>query len=59
MAKWDQHPDRDETWARQERASIGEERFPSTVAFSAQFRDMTGRDASVTSGSTFLNCSAL
>ena len=27
MAKWDQHPDRDETWARQERASIGEERF--------------------------------
>ena len=27
MAKWDQHPDRDEAWADQERASIGEERF--------------------------------
>jgi hypothetical protein len=27
MAKWHRHPDRDETWAVQERASIGEERF--------------------------------
>ncbi len=27
MAKWDQHPDRDEAWANQERNSIGEERF--------------------------------
>ena len=27
LAKWDQHPDRDEAWADQERASIGEERF--------------------------------
>ena len=27
MAKWDQHPDRDEKWANQERASIGDERF--------------------------------
>ena len=27
LAKWDQHPDRDESWANEERASIGEERF--------------------------------
>lgn len=27
LAKWDEHPDRDEAWANQERASIGEERF--------------------------------
>lgn len=27
LAKWDEHPDRDETWAAQERSSIGEERF--------------------------------
>lgn len=27
LAKWDQHPDRDEAWATQERHSIGEERF--------------------------------
>lgn len=27
LAKWDQHPDRDEAWAAQERNSIGEERF--------------------------------
>lgn len=27
LAKWDQHPERDEEWAAQERASIGEERF--------------------------------
>ena len=27
MAKWNRHPDRDETWAIQERSSIGEERF--------------------------------
>ena len=27
LAVWDQHPDRDEAWAAQERASIGEERF--------------------------------
>jgi hypothetical protein len=27
LAKWDQHPDRDQAWADQERASIGEERF--------------------------------
>lgn len=27
MAKWDQHPERDEEWARAERARIGEERF--------------------------------
>ena len=27
MVKWNRHPDRDETWANQERSSIGEERF--------------------------------
>lgn len=27
LAKWDEHPDRDEAWASQERSSIGEERF--------------------------------
>lgn len=27
MATWDRHPDRDKTWADQERASIGTERF--------------------------------
>ena len=27
LAKWDQHPERDDEWARQERASLGEERF--------------------------------
>ena len=27
LAKWDQHPERDEAWALQEQASIGEERF--------------------------------
>ena len=27
IAKWDQHPERDEEWARAERARIGEERF--------------------------------
>ncbi len=27
MAKWDRHPDRDDKWADQERASIGIERF--------------------------------
>lgn len=27
MSTWDNHPDRDEAWADQERASIGEERF--------------------------------
>jgi hypothetical protein len=27
MAKWDQHPDRDEVWANTERSRVGEERF--------------------------------
>jgi len=27
LATWDEHPDRDEEWERQERASIGDERF--------------------------------
>ncbi len=27
MVKWDQHPERDEAWARQERAKIGDEKF--------------------------------
>jgi len=27
IAKWDQHPDRDEAWANEERSSIGIERF--------------------------------
>ena len=27
LAKWDQHPERDDAWANQERTSIGEERF--------------------------------
>ena len=27
MAKWDQHPDRDEEWATEEMSRIGEERF--------------------------------
>ena len=27
MAKWDQHPDRDEIWANTERSRVGEERF--------------------------------
>jgi hypothetical protein len=27
LAKWDQHPDRNQTWADNERAKIGEERF--------------------------------
>ena len=27
MATWERHPDRDETWAAAERASIGDERF--------------------------------
>ena len=27
LATWDQHPERDDNWARQERASLGEERF--------------------------------
>ena len=27
LAKWDEHPDRDERWAQEERSSIGEERF--------------------------------
>lgn len=27
LAKWNQHPDRDDKWARQEMASLGEERF--------------------------------
>jgi hypothetical protein len=27
LATWDEHPDRDDTWANTERASIGEERF--------------------------------
>lgn len=27
IAKWDEHPERDDSWAGQERASIGEERF--------------------------------
>ena len=27
LAKWDQHPDRDNNWATEERGRIGEERF--------------------------------
>ena len=27
LAKWDQHPDRDDTWAQEERYRVGEERF--------------------------------
>jgi len=27
LATWDQHPDRDDAWANEERASIGDERF--------------------------------
>lgn len=27
MARWDKHPDRDDTWASQERSALGEERF--------------------------------
>ena len=27
IARWHQHPERDDAWARQERASLGEERF--------------------------------
>jgi Terminase large subunit, T4likevirus-type, N-terminal/Terminase RNaseH-like domain len=27
LARWDQHPERDETWAAQERSALGEERF--------------------------------
>jgi hypothetical protein len=55
MAKWSRHPDRDETWAQQERASIGEERFrrehecepviyDETLIASVHLMDLEGRD---------------
>jgi hypothetical protein len=27
LTKWDKHPDRDDAWAAEERAKIGDERF--------------------------------
>jgi len=55
MAKWNRHPDRDEIWAQQERASIGEERFrrehecepviyDETLIASVHLMDLEGRD---------------
>jgi hypothetical protein len=61
MAKWDQHPDRDEAWAAQERNSIGEERFrrehecefviyDETLIDSLKLIDMSGNDPSYRMG---------
>jgi len=55
IAKWGRHPDRDEIWANQERASIGEERFrrehecepiiyDETLIGSVHLMDLEGRD---------------
>lgn len=52
---WNEHPDRDETWAREEQARIGEERFrreygceflvyDETLINSIRLSELTGRD---------------
>jgi hypothetical protein len=62
-AKWEDHPDRDEQWAQQERAKIGEERFrrefsceflifDETLINSARLAELTGRDPMLTMGQT-------
>ena len=63
FAPWTEHPDRDEAWARQERAKIGEERFrrefdceflifDETLVNAVKLADMKGDDPIMTMGQT-------
>jgi hypothetical protein len=63
FAPWKEHPDRDEEWARLERAKIGEERFrrefdceflifDETLINSVKLAELTGTDPIMTMGQT-------
>jgi hypothetical protein len=63
FAHWSEHPDRDEEWARVERAKIGEERFrrefeceflifDETLIHSVKLAELEGRDPVMTMGQT-------
>jgi len=63
FAPWKEHPDRDEEWARLERAKIGEERFrrefdceflifDETLINSVKLAELTGIDPIMTMGQT-------
>lgn len=63
FAPWNEHPDRDEAWAKLERAKIGEERFrrefdceflifDETLINSVKLVELTGIDPSMTMGQT-------
>jgi hypothetical protein len=63
FAHWSEHPDRDEEWARVERAKIGEERFrrefeceflifDETLIHSVKLAELEGRDPTMTMGQT-------
>ena len=62
-AKWQEHPDRDEEWAQQERSKIGEERFrrefdceflifDETLINSVKLSELQGREPLLTMGQT-------
>lgn len=62
-AHWSEHPDRDEEWARVERAKIGEERFrrefeceflifDETLIHAIKLAELEGRDPVMTMGQT-------
>lgn len=63
FAHWNEHPDRDEEWARVERAKIGDERFrrefdceflifDETLINSVKLAELTGIDPTMTMGQT-------
>jgi hypothetical protein len=63
FAHWSEHPDRDDEWARVERAKIGEERFrrefdceflifDETLINSVKLAELEGRDPVMTMGQT-------
>ncbi len=63
FAHWSEHPDRDEEWARLEKAKIGEERFrrefeceflifDETLINSVKLADLSGSDPIMTMGQT-------
>ena len=63
FAPWKEHPDRDEEWARLERAKIGEERFrrefdcefliyDETLINAIKLAELTGKEPTMTMGQT-------
>ena len=63
FAHWEEHPDRNEAWAQEERAKIGEERFrrefdceflifDETLINSVKLADLEGKDPTMTMGQT-------